>query len=93
MMDPAALLIMFLFSMITGFLGIFELIRTASSSSGGGGNVAVSFILNSPISGSPFLVIATLWAFYNAVAPYRKSPGSMVPHWWPMHTVIISRLP
>jgi len=72
MMDPAVLLLMFLFSVITGFLGISELVRSSSNHSGDGGNVAVSLILDSPIYGSPFLIIATLWAFYNAVAPYRK---------------------
>ena len=67
MLDPLALLLIFAFCFSTGCLGIWQL---ATAGATGSGNVAVSFILNSPISGSPFLIIATLWAFYNAVPPY-----------------------
>ena len=76
MMDPLALLFLFLFSVVTGCLGIWQLVNSNAS---GSGNVAVSFVLGSPISGSPFLVIATLWAFYNAVAPYCESNSAIIP--------------
>ena len=69
MMDPLALLLIFIFCFSTGCVGIWQL---ATAGAVGSGNVAVSFILNSPISGSPFLIIATLWAFFNSVPPYRE---------------------
>lgn len=64
MTDPLCLLLMFVFCITTFALGVAQLVSSVHSS------VTPSFVLGSPVSGSPFLVIATLWALYNAVPSY-----------------------
>lgn len=62
--DPLVLLIIFAFCVTTGSLGAWQL------ATGNDGSNSNSFALGSPLTGSPYLIIATLWAWYNCVAPY-----------------------
>ncbi|KAG1680162.1 hypothetical protein FOA52_000275 [Chlamydomonas sp. UWO 241] len=62
--DPLAIVILFVFTVATGCFGMWQL---ATGNNGSNNN---SFALGSTIQGSPYLIIATLWAWYNVVAPY-----------------------
>ncbi|KAG1680163.1 hypothetical protein FOA52_000276 [Chlamydomonas sp. UWO 241] len=62
--DPLAIVILFAFTVVTACLGIWQL---AAGNDGSNNN---SFALGSTMKGSPYLIIATLWAWYNVVAPY-----------------------
>eukprot|EP00798_Chlamydomonas_sp_ICE-L_P013807 gene13807-19723_t len=64
MLDPVALLFMFIFNITVAALGIWQLTVNAPNTRNN------DFAFGSPLSGSPYLVIATLWALHNSVAPY-----------------------
>eukprot|EP00955_Chlamydomonas_euryale_P087768 364323-Chlamydomonas_euryale.AAC.17 len=64
MMDPLALLLMWIFNMGTVGVGIWQLVLTANDAT------TTSFEFNSPLKGNPYLIISVIWAFYNSMAPY-----------------------
>ncbi|KAG1672206.1 hypothetical protein FOA52_002907 [Chlamydomonas sp. UWO 241] len=64
MMDPLALLLMWMFNMGTVGVGLWQLIIVS------GNSVPSDFMFNSPLSGNPYLIISVVWAFYNSMSPF-----------------------